>query len=249
MDHVVLGGVVTRGFVKRNLEFCREFTDLYCIEHSALNDLEPELKYIFSIRLYAHLITFTKAYLSCLDHISCDIDAQDFFRSGVTIRGIAETIAADKSALFFEEIRRKGIKEIFAKAKSGDKQAIYKLVLWEKTAISIKFIAEKMAVALYRGDKEFIEQLAKALKQKTYDKRKDRNKIYVEVLHFLVPIFKVKYGLNTREIWRKINDNEAGFILGSEFLREEIFNGKEVSSLDDIDYFVKFLKRNNISSK
>jgi hypothetical protein len=154
---------------------------------------------------------------------------------------IAEKIADAQRDLYIDEIEKKGIKETLVKAINGDRRAVYKLVLWEKTAISLDLAVKQLAVAQIHGDKVFIENLANALKRKVYDKRKDRNAEYVKVLRYLVPFLKVKYNLTTRKVWKKINELGISDIIGV------IFNDKDVSSLEDIDYFVKFLKRNHLS--
>jgi hypothetical protein len=230
-----------KSFVNKNIERCRKFTDGY-IDHPILKDLAPALKHIFFVRLYAHLLIaigfYMEAYLF--------IDDTDNPFAKVNPFDIAMKIADAQLILYGEELRKKRIEEILAKAISGDNRAIYKLVKWDKTAISLNFVVDRLAMASLRGDRGFIEKLADALKKKVYDKRKDRNKIYVEYLRYLVPVLKAKYNLKTREVWKKMNTYKKGVSL-SDIIREELFKNEEVSSLDDIDYFVKFLKRNNIS--
>ncbi len=225
-------------YIKQNVNRCREFTKLYA--NPILKELEPELKHLFSVRLYAHLCLF----------ISFDMEIRlklnmPFYME-VNPFDIAKAIADAQSTIFLDEVIKKRIKEILAKAKSRNRRAIYKLVLWEKTAISLNFIVEEIAAAHLNGDKDFFLQLADALKQKIYDRRKDRNKDYVEILRYGIPFFKAKYRLSIRGIWRMLNDDKRGRI--SDIIRASA-RKKEgvVASLDDIDYFVKFLKRNKIS--
>jgi hypothetical protein len=158
---------------------------------------------------------------------------------------LAAQIAYDQSTIFLKEIKKEGIKEILAKAKGGDKRAIHDLVLWEKTAISLNFVVEEIAAASLNGDKEFIEHLADALKQKVYDKRKDRNRLYVKMLRHLIPFIKVRYGLNVRQAWKMLTEVQNNKAI-RDFFETDLFKGGEVSSLYDIDYFVKFLKRSKI---
>lgn len=119
-------------------------------------------------------------------------------------------------------------------------------MLWEKTALSFKFLVEKIAIASLKHDKDFFERLAKAIKQKVAHKSEIRNQHYKEALQFLIPFFKVKYGFNERKIWQRLNKERKGGTI-ADIMREVLFKEEDVSSLDDIDYFVKFLKRNKFT--
>ena len=233
---------IFKGYIDKHIEKCRELSELY-VKHPTIEGLEPELKYIFRVRLSARLIWFIKLYIgACLE-----IDAPDnSFYTKVSPFDVEEKIADDQLRIFLEEILKKGIKEILAKAISGDKRSVYKLVLWEKTSISLKFVVERLAMASLNGDREFIEKLADALKQKVYDKREERNKHYVDLLRFMIPFFKVKYGWNARKVWKKMNENKRGSLSMSDIIIEDFFKGEGVPSLDDYGYYIKVLKRKNI---
>jgi hypothetical protein len=231
-------------------ESCREFTQIY-VQDNALKDLNPELKQIFSFKLNARLTQFFKLHIFLNMNPTYDEKHNKFDllpeKSPANIGNpydLLKQIADDALAIFLNEIQKNEIKKILSDAKKGEKQAIYKLVMWEKTALGLDFIVKKIAFASLNGDKNFFERLAGAIKQKVTDKRKERNEGYKATLNYLIPFLKTRDGLNERQIWRMLNKPRNGPSLSDMYRNAK---GYEISSLDDIDYFVKFLKRNKIS--
>jgi hypothetical protein len=221
------------------------------VQDNALKDLDPELKQIFLFKLNARLTQFFKLHtFLCMNPTYDENNKLDLLpgKSPVNIGNpydLLKQVANDALAIFLKDIHKREIKIILSDAKKGNKQAIYKLVRWEKTALSLDFIVKKIAFASLNGDKDFFERLADAIKQKVTDKRKERNNLYKESLNYIIPFLKTRDGVNERQIWRMLNKNRNGISL-SDMYRDTFFEGDEVSSLDDIDYFVKFLKRNKI---
>ncbi len=237
-------------YIDGNVKNCKKFTDLYTKKYC--NDLEQELKYIFSVRLHSHLIYFIRLHiLLCLqipdNPGNCFRDINPF--------DMAEEIAEEQFSIYIKEIQKRGIKALLAEGKEGNARAIFKLVLWDKSAIGLDFVIKHMAASQLEGDRGFIDKLADSLKQKSYNKKKDKNKEYVRVLRYLIPFTKIKLGLTARETWKWLNerkeDKNQEYQLPSlaDMMREEIFKDEGASSLDDIDNFIKFLRRNSISMK
>jgi len=239
-----------KGLFEEQQRFCRKFTELY-IQRAPLKDLEPELRHIFSFKLNARLISLINLHIILCMNLTYDKNNQLVSIPGSSSYHIGspydfvEQVAGDELAIFLNEIQKKGIKAILSAGKNGNRKAIYKLVLWNKTALSLNFLVEKIANASLAGDKIFFEQLADAIKKKVGDKREERNRLYTESLRYLIPFFKTKDGLDERQIWRKLTEKKNGILI-SDIYRDKFFKGDDVPSLDDIDYFVKFLKRKKI---
>jgi len=234
-----------KNWIDEQINPCREFTSLY-IQGDKLKNLEPELKQIFSFRLNARLIQFIKIHARLTLNLYCYYGNDPY--DNVKYYDIAQQIADDHLKIFLDDIKKEGIKEILIKAREGNKRAILKLVRWEKTAVSLNFVVEEIAKASCCGNKDFFEQLANAIKQKVTDERKKRNQNYVLYLSYLIPLFKTRNSLNERQIWKKIITEKYNGLSLSDYFQVSLFKGDDVSSLVDIDYFVKFLKRNKITA-
>lgn len=237
-----------KDWVGKEIGRCKKFTGLY-VQGFLLKELEPELKYIFSVRLNTQLVCFIKLHISLglyTKQKAREMPGINTNVSRVTPYDIATKIADDQAKIFLKEIETNEIREKLSKAKSGNpenRRAIKDLVQWDKTAISLDFVVEKMAEASFYGDKEskeFIENVADALKQKVAHRGKIKNIGYVAMFRYWIPYCKAR-GLTVRQIYKEIDK-----VHGADFFRSAMKNDDGTDCLLDIDHFVKFVKRNKI---
>ncbi|MFA6412856.1 MAG: hypothetical protein WCW53_09165 [Syntrophales bacterium] len=198
---------------------CKQLTDIH-LQNAKLKNIDPELKRIFSVRLYTQLLFSIKSHTDLEAHLR--IKEKDNpgealgskIYSEINIDDITTIVANDLIDIFLKEIETKGIRETLSKANNGDRRAIYKLVIWDKTAISLDFVVERMSEASFYGDKEFIETIADALKKKVAHKGKEKNRVYVAMLRHWIPYYKAK-GLSVRQIGKKISNGRGADIFRS----------------------------------
>jgi len=238
-----------KNWVDKEVNRCKQFTELK-LQSPTLKKLEPELKQILSFRMSAQLIYFIKIHIIMCLNITYDEKGNpvkhqgiNTFWSSVNPGDIAEQIADDQAKIFLREIEKNNIRDILHKAKIGDRRAIYKLVLWNKTAISLNFVVEKIAEAALNEDQTFFDQIAGALKKNVSDKRKKKNKILIEILRYYIPFIKAKWGLSERQIWKELTNSEKTNDLFNSFVAS---GNEDVPALVDIDYFSKLLKRHRV---
>ncbi len=130
-------------------------------------DAPEELKIIFKHRLNHGLqefCTIEKIWRNVLKLDKFADLAEMFLDIG---RSIHDQYMNELSA--YKKEYGQDIKSTLKKAKNGDDESLFRLVAWDKCWVCMDFVCSRIVRAQEKGDKDFINKLARHLKTKSPD--------------------------------------------------------------------------------
>lgn len=151
---------------------------------------------------------------------------------------IKDRVTKEKRA-YKTEYKEK-IEDTIKKAKRGDKKSIFRLVEWDKNWLFADWAKKKILIADGIDNRDFLEDIADAIKSRKNKVKTTHQKFYKELLYLK------KLGVN-------FNDPQK-----TNSLREDLLNIYQSNEIDendpiykllwDRDYFTKFLIRQGLKS-
>lgn len=177
-------------------------------------------------------------YLGILFALKWDLFAKTSYKKWFSEIHSRESLAFLKDLEQYESRHGEKIADTIARARTGDNEAIYRLIQWDKAFLGHEFVLSHIAQRQRHKDEDFFFRLGTILQEKS-----DCGDAFLESKHEMMGQF-VRFCLDARPGMDGLNDPQGTSLKTLDELLHEVGaleGDEEVMPAADRDYFMKLV--------